>query len=142
MNRPVFYVPGRPGIVDEAHRRDDGVLVGLYSHDTLEQLRVRYPGAEVGELDDVRRKSEALIRTPPSEITEEQFTYALEVLPPEDWQHGKNCNSFKMSECFSGRMTHIYAQIGDRYFEMLDLCTMKHEEIIAAVRAAFPEVKQ
>ena len=48
FREPVFYVPGTTTIIDNAVE-GDGVLVGHYSGETLEQIRLRYPGVALGE---------------------------------------------------------------------------------------------
>ena len=55
---PVFYVPGRSGIVDVAIIRD-GARVGGYSGETIEQLAIRYPGVQLGELGPVSEASDS-----------------------------------------------------------------------------------
>ena len=81
FREPVFYVPGTTTIIDNAVDRG-GVLVGHYSGETLEQIRLRYPGAALGEWDDVYAETEASCKTEPIEIKEDEFLKALNVLPP------------------------------------------------------------
>ena len=81
FREPVFYIPGTTTIIDNAIDRN-GVLVGHYSGETLEQIRLRYPGAALGEWVDVYAEAEASCKTEPVEITEEEFLKALSVLPP------------------------------------------------------------
>ena len=42
FREPVFYIPGTTTIIDNVVDRN-GVLVGHYSGETLEQIRLRYP---------------------------------------------------------------------------------------------------
>ncbi len=138
--RPVFFVPGRPGIIDTARLRPDGVLVGTFSGETVEEIGKRYPGTQIGELATVAQASAEAYRRPPEEITRERFIEMLEVLPPEDWQQHGATDSFKLSERTYGPITPIFARIGQRYFTLSDSFTLSHAKIIEAVRAAFPEV--
>lgn len=134
FKRPVFYQPGRPGIIDEV--LSDGRSVCF--KETLEEVRRRYPGAEIGELDDVARASIEAIRRPPEEITRERYTEMLEVLPPVDWTRTTGVSSFKLLEHTYGPLTSIYVclhQEGQpRYFTMTDFADMPHATIVRAVR--------
>ena len=51
-----------------------------------------------------------------TEITEDQYMEALEVLPPEKWMSNSGVSFFRMCEYNYGDMTAHYAQIGKRYF--------------------------
>lgn len=134
-NTPVFYVPGKPGIIDVAVMRD-GAHVGQYSGETLDQIAVRYPGAALGELGPVTEFSENCFRSPPVEITQERFIEMLEVLPPVGWKHDGTGQSFKLSERTSGNITAIFAEIGGKYFELSDSIFTPHAKIMAACKAA------
>lgn len=127
---PVFYQTGKAGIIDYGIVRN-GVLTGAYSNETLEQMRVRYPDAILGELGPVAAASEDMFRSPPVEIDEDRWMEMLEVLPPVNWVCDSEGESFKLSERTSGNITAIFARIGERYFEMQDSAFMKHEQIIA-----------
>ena len=70
FREPVFYVPGTTTIIDDAIDRA-GVLVGHYSGETLEQIRLRHPGAALGEWDDVYAETGRSCKTEPAEITED-----------------------------------------------------------------------
>jgi hypothetical protein len=126
---PVFYVPGRPGIIDLAIERD-GLMRGGYSGETLEEMAKRYPGVRIGELGPVAAASEDMFRHPPRPITAERFEEMLCVLPPEDWHGGGGAESFKLCERTSGSITAIFCRIGNRYFELSDSFTLSHNEIV------------
>lgn len=134
----VFYTPATaqrvPVIIDTA---ENGL--GRFSGETLEQIQVRYPGALLGDLETVVAEKEAMLRTEPTQITEAQFMDALECLPPLDYQQrGAGC-SFKCEERLSGRMTSIYASVGNpsTYWTFVDLDTTPHAEIMARVAKAY-----
>lgn len=88
--------------------------------ETLEQVRIRYPAAELRDLDEWIREKEKALCTEPQEITRERWWEMLEVLPPQRWQRAKgppSCESFELCEHTSGRVTSIFCRIGDKYFE-------------------------
>jgi hypothetical protein len=41
-------------------------------------------------------------------ITEDQYNYALEVLPPENWKNIDDGEYFQMMEYLTGNITHYY----------------------------------
>lgn len=146
FKHPVFYVPAEkervPLIVDETMLRADGVLVGRYSCQTIDQVRVRHPGVQIGELDTIVAETEAMMITTPVEIDEEAFDYALEVLPPRDYATFGACTSFKMCEHLTGRITAVYAQVDGSYYAFNDVYTITHAQIVEKVRAAIQPVAQ
>lgn len=136
---PIFYTPatlGRvPSTIDMAVLVN-GEYVGRFSGETLVQLAKRYPGAAIGELDDVVAEKEAMQTSQPVEIKENQFSDMLECLPPVGWQDTGDCSSFKMCEHLSGRITGVYAKVGSRYFNFNDLYTITHAQIMTKVKAS------
>ena len=129
-NQPVFYQPGKAGIIDLCI---DGK--GQYSGETLEQVRLRYPGAEIGELGTVSEQSEEMFKSAPVEVTEERFDEMLNVLPPINWvRSAAGETSFKMIERTYGNITTIFARIGNRYFELSDSCFLSHDQILDKCR--------
>ena len=138
MNTPLtathcFYERGQSSIIDTAN--DETPPRGHYSGKTLDQVHVRYSTAEYRLLNEVTHEIDALWIRPPRAATEEEFMYHLEVLPPHDWQHGDNCESFKLSERTCGAITTICARIKEKYYIMADSIFTKHETIIARCAA-------
>ena len=132
----VFYIPGKPGVIDFA-KDVDGELLSLYGGKTLSELASEYPGVAIGKLGDVSAQSEAMFRTNPVEITEDRWMEMLEVLPPVSWKRGANAETFKLSERTYGAITAIFCRIGDRYFELSDDIHRPHDAIVAQVRKAY-----
>ena len=134
---PVFYVPACNGVVPQiidTARPYRGSYIGQYSGRTLEEFRVNYPTAKIGDLDTVVQEKECLLISAPVEITEDAFIEALEVLPPEDYQTGRSAVTFKMCEHLSGRITAVYAHVGSRYFTFNDVCSIEHAQIVDKVK--------
>jgi hypothetical protein len=135
----VFYTPACghlvPRIIDTVVLAD-GQERGQFSGKTLAELTDKYPTVCVGDLDDVTRIKENMMRTEPESCTEEQFWEALECLPPEGWVRAGGGESFKMVERLSGRMTTIYARSGSTYWSFVDADDLTHAAIMAKVTAA------
>ena len=130
-----FYTPGHHSIIDTATADNRGTCTG----ETLEQIRKRHPGAELTPLAEailaVREAQRDHFRRPPEPITEKQFTYFLEVLPPVGWTHTPDAESFKVSEQTAGNLTQICCRIGKAFFGLCDEITLTHAEIVKACRA-------
>lgn len=136
---PVFYVPGKPGIIDTAVVGADGIARSYYEGETLDQMQVRYPGAALGELGPVSEASEAMFVSVPVEVDEARYMEMLEVLPPMHWKNQGVSESFKLSERTSGNITAIFCRIQGRYFEMQNSVFMSHEDIVRCIAVSFPD---
>ncbi len=131
----VFHVPGELGHIDVAELADGGQYVGKFSGKTLAQYQVENPAIVVEDWAVVVAQEETRLTTEPEEITRERFIDMLEVLPPEGWRITGQTESFKMMEYYSGRITSIYARLGNRYFTFRDLGSKTHAEIMDKVAA-------
>lgn len=109
---------------------------GLTVHyrQTLAEVRDRYPDAEEGEYEDIAPQLAAARRakyvTKPTRTTKEAYWHALECLPPLKMRGGGGASTFMMSEFYTADLTHIYCQVGDRYWTFLDTCHLKHDDIV------------
>lgn len=116
-----WYVPGETHIVDLIHP-DDGLT--LHYHEEAEAVRGRYPGAERMRCDEAWRAIDAAAlaryRKDVSEVTEDRFMDALNVLPPAGWTTRRGVESFRISERLWGNITDIFARLGTRYFTLTD----------------------
>jgi hypothetical protein len=125
-----FYEPGSTNLADVATADN----LGMYSGETLDQIRERYPTAQVMDIDEACRQADAARRAKymhgPREITAERFEEKLGCLPPEDWKCSQGGESFKISERISGNLTAIFCQIGHRFFELCDDARNSHEWIV------------
>lgn len=101
---------------------------------TLEEVRERYPDAQIMEANEaVNAIENGLIDDEAKEITEQQFTDALEVLPPMKWKRYSDSESFMMAEFFYGSITSIYARVGNRFYTFQDRCSLSHDDIVRKV---------
>lgn len=135
-----YYVPGELHIYDLIHP-----TTGLTLHFKKDEAAVKAdkPGVVRMPFDDamaqISEKQRAAYVKPVSEIRQEDFTYALEVLPPVGWRSARGVESFKMSERTCGNITGIFARCGDRFFAMSDSITLPAEEIADRVGAYIAE---
>jgi hypothetical protein len=89
--------------------------------------------------DQAQQLYEARFKTPVSEITLEQFEYALNVLPPFAWTRARGAQSFKISERTAGVVTAIYVEMRDRYFTFQDDIRTPHDACCERVAAFIAE---
>lgn len=137
-----WYVPGETHIVDVI-QPDDGLT--LHFSEDAAQICARYPTAQRMSCDDAWKAAEAVglerYRKDVSEVSEERFNDALNVLPPVGWTTRFGVESFRISERIWGSITDIYARLGDRYFVLSDdirLSPAIVAERVAAYAAAHP----
>ncbi|MEQ1716372.1 MAG: hypothetical protein ABL907_10375 [Hyphomicrobium sp.] len=116
-----WYVPGEIHIVDVIHP-DDGLT--LHFAEDAAQICARHPDAQRMTCEDAWKAADAVglaqYRKDVSEVTQERFMDALNVLPPVGWTTRQGVESFRISERIWGSITDIYARIGNRYFMLSD----------------------
>lgn len=128
-----FYVEGDISIIDTVKNGTDR---SFYENENLDQIRKRHPEANLVPYEyALWRINEALkVQYPmlePKEITEEEYTYALEVLPPVNWIIDGDNQSFTMSERTYGDITVGYVKKGNTYYTMNCRTHTKHAELLA-----------
>jgi hypothetical protein len=124
-----FYVPGSLHIIDTATANG----LSTICRESLEQIRVRYPQAELRDFDEVcneiNKLNEQRFNQPPSEITEKRWDEMLNIMPPMKWRSGCGAESFMICEATVSHFHSIFCKVGDRYFEMTGSKFLTHEEI-------------
>lgn len=147
-----IYYPGEANIQSTIRRHDDGIERVDYTNKTteeyLEELRERYPNKpeplvlgfeEAFELVQAAQREKYLSAW--TEITEEQWMDALEILPPEKWRTVAGVEIFRCMEYLTGSITAHYARIAERFFSA-NRCTSTSYEVIASeVYAATQETQ-
>lgn len=73
---------------------------------------------------------------PWAEITKDEYTEALNCLPPEKWITIRGVNIFRMCEYQNWNTTRHYAKLGGRYFMAVRQVGDNYDEIAAEVFAA------
>ena len=106
------------------------------NQDRLKDVKKWFPDAveiEWGKEVELSLQSPAILI--PHEIPVYMWEEMLEVLPPINMKRGKDSSSFMMSEYWNSNITRIFARIGSvdnaRYFEMRDVDTLTHDDIVA-----------
>jgi len=135
----MFYVPGQAFAIDFAVERD-GELVTVITGENLAAVRERHPEAVIASFTEVQAMIEDGCKSKPLQIDQEDYDYALNVLPPEGWARVGDGESFKMSERTNGRITAIYARQGDTYWKFNGLYNLPHAEIMAIIYASRAEL--
>lgn len=124
-----------PSVVDAVVIDESGVQRGLVSGETQAELSDRYPDTQVIDIDGYWRMHNDAWRTQPGPSTEENFTFALECMPPLDWETVRGIESFKMEERLTGNMTNIHVRKDDRYWTFVDRDDLSAEEIALKIEA-------
>ena len=126
-----------PCIIDSVFTRDDGTHVGAYSDLTVQALAEKH-GCEIliGNSATVHKLIEASYITPPETVSEENFHYALNCLPPMRWGRWVGVESCRMSEFYTGNITTIYARTPDgRHWRFRDDADMSGDAVALKVLA-------
>lgn len=113
---------------------DAGVARLGYSKARLQDYLQANPGHRVMDATELHALLLEMHRRPVQEISEEDFNYALEVLPPLDYQASGGYLSFKMSEFYTADITSIYVRDpGGRCFKFQDQASTSAEDCVQRV---------
>jgi hypothetical protein len=137
MPIPAPIEPKKPDLVIR-HKRTKNLIAfpkkGETIEDSIARLVPEYgtrDELEAMEFETAYDEYESKFKSEPVQISETDWQYALEVLPPLKWRNGSNAESFMCSEFTCGRLTAIYVRSGKRYFSFTDNYRMTHDEILA-----------
>ena len=83
------------------------------------------------EFDELRKQYERSLCGKWKEITEEEYEYALNVLPPAKWHSG----GFFVSEPYTDTIYGFYQKRGGKYYTSLQDIFSPRDEIIASLDA-------
>jgi len=92
----------------------------------LPELRVRYPGAILGDEEAFLIDQERAYGTPPARTTAARFEFNLPQRPVIDYHADELGASFMLADLDHGNMTTIFAQWGGRYWTLTGLATLPH----------------
>lgn len=113
---------------------DNGEARLGYSKDLLATYLEKNSGHRVMDATELHALLLEMHRRPVQEISEEDFNYALEVLPPLDYQASGGYLSFKMSEFYTADITSIYVRDTEgRCFKFQDQASTSAEDCVQRV---------
>ena len=129
----VFYVPGQPVVIDYA--RPVGALGWMAQHSglMLAELRVRHPGAVLGDEETFLLDQTRAFATAPQPITEARYHFALEHRQLIDHAGDGESESFKLAEMSVGNITTVYARWRGCYWMFEAVATLPHLLIIQEI---------
>ncbi len=104
--------------------------LGVYSGQTLEQMRERYPDISIVD-DEVAVQHDRQRRiTDPREISEEDWQCLLECLPPCKWVRHSSAESFHVSERITHDIVTWCVRIGTKFYRLDDSCRLSHDDVV------------
>lgn len=137
---PVVYVPGQTHVISFLHPE---TRLSIYMGTPEAELLAENPGAKVyDKLDDVtpliQKAEDEKYIDQWKEITEKEYWYYLEVLPPKRYERGpRGIDSFLMTEYWTSNITQHVFRFGKRYFAARRRDTDKREDLIAEIQKQF-----
>jgi hypothetical protein len=129
----VFFSPSAKycSAIDVVNRNG----IGAYSGRTLEQLREEYPDISIVDeqvsIDHDRNRR----ITAPVEISQEDWYYLLEVLPPCKWGRSASAEAFHISERITYDIVTWAVRIGTKYYRFDDTDKFSATDAIQKVSA-------
>lgn len=136
----VFYVPGQTAIIDYAREIGPNVWAARCSWLMLPEIRVRYPGAVLGDEYHFLIAQEAAHGTTPQPVSATRYDYALSKGTILDFHAGNTGDSFILQGREVGDLARVYARKGDHHWSFLALPTITHAEIWQRIRKACPRL--
>ena len=128
-----FFDPEESKIIDSLREDEETTLI---EKQTLEEVQEKYPKAIKLTIEEAWNLYEEAAITEPEEITEEEFDWLLNVLPPKNWWHGSNCESFMMIERDRGSVTRICVRDGQKYYKFSDRDSLTPYQILDKIRTS------
>lgn len=127
----VVFCTATQSIIDYVHAGR-----GETTEEAIKRLTPDYgPALTCLPVSEAQLLYELSFKTPVSEITQDDFEYALNVLPPVAWTRERGAQSFKLSEQTAGCVTAIYVEMNGRHFTFQDDIRTPHEDCRARVAA-------
>lgn len=137
----VLYRPHSTGIATLL-KNEDGRLVCRFSGKGVPELKEKYPGTQLFELEDATNQVLAAQRAKYCKdwelSSQDEFDEQLNVLPPRCWHTLNGVEFFSMSERLSGEITGYYAhhKATDKFFRAYRSVYEDPETITNEVREA------
>lgn len=132
----IIYAPVSRRVIDAALLLDDGrSVIGLYSGETLQSLRRRYPDAILSQQVGVRNDYEGSIGHTPERCSADQFDCALSAVSPADWRYSERGESFKTRAVLAAPLAVVYARVADTYWCFRAAAGIEHDDVMRRVEA-------
>lgn len=126
-----FYNPDTGRVYDYANKQN----LSFSEQKTLEQLRQQVsPNLILIREEQAIALQREFHKTQPEAITEEDYWYFLEVMPPVNYTIRGNSESFKLCERICQDITVIVAKIGSHYYKFQNEINLSHEQIIEYIK--------
>jgi hypothetical protein len=135
-----IYTPGETSIhtttyfdefgVEYCHYTD-GKTVAEYLKDKPKAVLMPFDQA----VDEIRTVEDWRLIKPFKEISENEYEYALEVLPPQKWLDVNGVNIFRMSEYTTGNITAHYASYNGKYYSANRRTSVNYEDIAKEIKS-------
>lgn len=116
----VYYSPSYKGVITAAHPHN--TELSAYGS-KISDLLLEHPDMVLISLEEASRLQDDAYRTKPTLTTEEKFNYALECLPPQNWQPINGGDYFQMME--------YYACKNNTYYTWMDNAWLKPAQVEA-----------
>ncbi len=136
----VFYVPGQTAIIDYAREIAPNAWAARCSWLMLQEIRVRHPGAVLGDEAEFLQAQEHAHGTRPQRVTESRYDYALSRGQVLDFHAGDAGDSFILQGREIGDLVRVYARAKGKYWSFLALPTITHAEIWQRIRRDQPRL--
>jgi hypothetical protein len=106
---------------------------------TLEQYQEKRKGegefkaVSIEEYDAMEAAFNESLKSSPAEITEEQYNYFLEVLPPCRWQNIDRASIFHISERLRGNLVQWCFSLCGKFYAFTDDATISADKLRAKI---------
>lgn len=115
-----------------------GVIIDMIASDglswinsrSLDDFKAEYPDVQIMSTEDASNSFAESYVSAATEITEQEFQDALEVLPPSRWKNHGDTESFYSPEFIYSLVTTHYVRIQARYYTFQDRCSVSHEDAV------------
>jgi hypothetical protein len=136
----LFARPGQRAALDFVKTDDQGRTVSCINCLTLDEIRAREndPSIQLMSWDDyqeqcVKPHEDGYLAREPKEITDEDFSEMLCILPPMKWVRYSSEESFQISELTSGRITEAFVRVDNRHFRFYCIAGTSHGDLIRRI---------
>jgi len=135
--KQAIYIPGSLNLetvvnADGIVAYSGGKTLEEYLFDAENKGQIVFPFDEAMKLID--EEHDKLSSQAWKEITEQDYTFALECLPPSRWERVQGVEFFQSRERYSCDVTSTYAQYDKKYFSALRKTSCDYETLSAEIK--------